>query len=126
MKPPSQEFSIKGFMPAWIIGVLAAVILQLIACTPPQSPTSPAVAPEKPKASPEVVLLVQSAERGTADGRDIGLLRFFLANKERLTPQDIDYLANHAAYAVIRDFITAEYYAKSFGKPLELEDRNKL
>jgi len=94
--------------------LIPILILLLVSCDAPQSRPVPPVAPPKPSASPEVVLFVQSAEKGTVDGRDLAMVRFFIANRDRLTPQDIDYLADHLYYNIFKALIVSEYY----GRPL--------
>ena len=101
-----------GF-PLWYMLFLILIASPIGCNNAPQLTQVPAVALAKPQASPSVVLLVKSAERGDCTGRDVTILRFFVANRERLIPEDVDYLTEHSCYNSTKGFITAEYYAKA-------------
>ena len=104
--------------------------------TTPQSGVNAPVAVPKPKPAPFVVQLVETAGRGTQEGKDMAILRFFLLSwlsvqcperfggQTALMPVDVDYLAAAVGDYEVRGFITAMYYAQMF-KPLgprQLED----
>jgi hypothetical protein len=108
------------------IGIIVLVCLLGCNLEPPQNAPAAPPAPPKPKASSYVVEMVKAADRASGEGKDHTLLRFFLANRVSLTPQDIDYIAEHTYDTEIRGFITAEYYSKpmtvSNQPPIQLED----
>jgi hypothetical protein len=96
-----------------LFGVLLGLGLALGCQQPLPTVPAPPPPPPKPKACPLVLQLVQTVSVNSPEGRDLTLLRFFLANREQLTSLDIDCIIANTADPVVRGFISAEFYGKA-------------